>query len=263
MNMLSHIIKSSSLKRKADVLDADDQVSSHVVFSTPVKTERAMSASSTIIDQSPSGRSSATACSEDLEKLIEKVTSIPPKTLRKSLLERLKSTSSVPTPDQVTALLSALDGIEPPPTLHCARCHKDYLEEDNMDRSCVMDHDDDSTEVEAGHVTWGCCGQTVPGDGSDGPPPGWCYEGKHTPDRSKARYREDYDSDASEDGLQSCEQKKCKGAAPPRKKRKSSATPSKRRRRPVQEVHVVITRNRGERPPPSSTTKKRASSLSS
>lgn len=27
---------------------------------------------------------------------------------------------------------------------------------------------------------WGCCGQTVEGDGDQGPPDGWCYEGRHT-----------------------------------------------------------------------------------
>ena len=57
-----------------------------------------------------------------------------------------------------------------------------------MDRSCVMEHDDNSTDVQYGETTWGCCGQTVEGDGSDGPPAGWCYEGKHTASRPFSRY---------------------------------------------------------------------------
>ncbi len=51
-----------------------------------------------------------------------------------------------------------------------------------------MPHDDESAIVDrirtglgAEYETlWGCCGRTVDGDGDQGPPDGWCYEGKHT-----------------------------------------------------------------------------------
>jgi len=95
-----------------------------------------------------------------------------------------------------------------------------------------MDHDDDSTEVKHGETTWGCCGNTVKGADT---PLGWCYEGKHTTDRQKARYREDYENadDEDEDGLQSCEQRKCK-----RRAAQNSSS------------HEIVTRHRGERLPP-------------
>ena len=87
--------------------------------------------------------------------------------------------------------------LAPPPRLHCVRCHKDYVEVENDDRSCLVAHDDESAEVErvgtakrAGRVPgtvratfetlWGCCGKIVEGDGDQGPPDGWCYEGMHT-----------------------------------------------------------------------------------
>jgi hypothetical protein len=79
--------------------------------------------------------------------------------------------------------------LTPPPRLHCARCHADYVEVENSERACRVPHDDESAEVErigrgAGgaeyETLYGCCGRTVEGDGSEGPPDGFCYEGKHT-----------------------------------------------------------------------------------
>lgn len=119
--------------------------------------------------------------------------------------------------DQIPAIFSFFSALTPPPQLHCVRCHKDYVEVENSTRSCLVAHDDDSAEVErvgrnrvagetgAEYVTiWNCCGKTVrpllihhskapiltkhirtlenqvEGDGDQGPPDGWCYEGKHT-----------------------------------------------------------------------------------
>jgi len=79
-----------------------------------------------------------------------------------------------------------------------------------------MAHDDESAIVEfvgrgkkgAEYETnWGCCGQTVDGDGDLGPPAGWCFEGKHCADRNLAKYR--HDADEHGDRLDSCERKKC------------------------------------------------------
>jgi hypothetical protein len=73
------------------------------------------------------------------------------------------------------------------------------MEIENDDRSCLVPHDDDSALVErvgraakrrggeGGPVyetLWQCCGKTVEGDGDQGPPDGWCYEGRHTVCRS-------------------------------------------------------------------------------
>ena len=119
------------------------------------------------------------------------ISSVPAKTLHDYTLAQLPS-SAQPTIDALAIFFAALT---PPPRLHCVRCHKDYVEVENDDRSCLVPHDDDSAEVErvgrAGHerrtkegteyeTIWGCCGKTTEGDGSQGPPDGWCYEGKHT-----------------------------------------------------------------------------------
>ncbi|KAG8897961.1 hypothetical protein FRB99_007771, partial [Tulasnella sp. 403] len=155
------------------------------------------------------------------------VQSFPPKSFHASLLSRLDEAK----PDQVKALTDLLEGLTPPSKLHCARCHRDYLEEENYERSCVMDHDDNSTAVRHGETIWGCCGHVAEGEET---PAGWCYEGRHTDDRTKARYRDDADDE--DDGLQSCQERKC----------------HKRHKAPISnEVHVVITRRKGERLPPS------------
>ncbi|KAF6746192.1 hypothetical protein DFP72DRAFT_923382 [Ephemerocybe angulata] len=68
--------------------------------------------------------------------------------------------------------------------------------------SCRVPHDDDSALVERVGVSsssadaatyqtlWGCCGGVVEGDGDQGPPDGWCYEGMHTIDTRRARDEE-------------------------------------------------------------------------
>lgn len=108
-----------------------------------------------------------------LDALKHLVRSCPPKSFHANLLKRLDGA----TPEQVSVLSTLLEGLEPPPVLHCSRCHQDYLEEENADRSCVMHHDDDSVTVEYGETTWGCCDNTTEGQE---PPAGWCYEGRHT-----------------------------------------------------------------------------------
>lgn len=119
------------------------------------------------------------------EALHELVTSIPPKTLHTYVLDNIP----VAPPDTLVALASFFATLSPPPRLHCARCHADYTDIENWDRSCRVPHDDDSAEIEwAGHkrgnsdyeTYYGCCGKTVEGEGDLGPPDGWCYEGMHT-----------------------------------------------------------------------------------
>ncbi|KAG8985103.1 hypothetical protein FRB90_004934 [Tulasnella sp. 427] len=165
-----------------------------------------------------------------LDQLKALVKSCPPKSFHEAILSRLDGAS----PEQVSSLTTLLEGLAPPPTLHCARCHQDYLEEENYDRVCVMDHDDNTSDVRSGHETfWGCCGAST---NNQEPPPGWCFEGKHTSDRAKARYREDFEDDEEQDGLQSCEERKC---------HRRNGT-----KKQFREVHVVITRRRSERQPP-------------
>ena len=69
-----------------------------------------------------------------LSALKATVRSYPPKSFHDALLHRLDSA----TPEQVSVLASLLEGLTPPLQLHCARCHHDYYEEDNGDRSCIM-----------------------------------------------------------------------------------------------------------------------------
>lgn len=119
------------------------------------------------------------------EALRALITSIPPKTLHAYVLAHIPDTP----PDTLFALTSFFATLTPPPLLHCVRCHADYIEVENSDRSCRVPHDDDSTNVEWVGLTrggseyethWGCCGKTVEGEGDLGPPDGWCYEGMHT-----------------------------------------------------------------------------------
>lgn len=119
------------------------------------------------------------------EALHSLVTSIPAKTLHAYVLDNIPAAP----PDTLAVLASFFATLSPPPLLHCARCHEDYTDIENGDRSCRVPHDDDSAEVEwVGHkrgdsdyeTYYGCCGKTVEGEGDLGPPDGWCYEGMHT-----------------------------------------------------------------------------------
>ena len=143
------------------------------------------------------------------QKLYRKIASIPAKTLHQYTLSKLRATTSPSTSSNpehhlshaaLAAVADFFADLHPPPKLHCVRCHKEYVEVENDDRSCTVAHDDESTFVErVGRGTrrgrggedgseyetlWQCCGKTVEGDGNQGPPDGWCYEGKHTVNRS-------------------------------------------------------------------------------
>ncbi|KAN0126484.1 hypothetical protein V8E52_000124, partial [Russula decolorans] len=146
------------------------------------------------------------------EALHSLITSIPAKTLHAYLLDNI---SAAP-PDTLAALASFFAALSPPPLLHCVRCHKDYIDVENGDHSCCIPHDEDNIDIE--HVGWGrgnseyettydCCNKTVEGEGDEGPPDGWCYEGMHTTDRKRARFRAD--STNSDDMLVSCIQLNC------------------------------------------------------
>jgi hypothetical protein len=135
------------------------------------------------------------------------IASVPPQTLHAYTLAHLSPVApspfpfaipaaglvlhTPPTPPSARTLAALTDffcNLTPPPKLHCVRCHKGYFELENTDRSCLVPHDDDSAivdRVRTGLGTeyetlWGCCGRTVEGDGDQGPPDGWCYEGRHT-----------------------------------------------------------------------------------
>ncbi|KXN88973.1 hypothetical protein AN958_06435, partial [Leucoagaricus sp. SymC.cos] len=148
--------------------------------------------------------------------------------------------SEPPSPRTLTALTNFFANLVPPPRLHCVRCHKSYFEVENTDRSCLVPHDDESAEVERVGATgrskgigteyetlWGCCGKTVEGDGDMGPPDGWCYEGKHTTDLKRARFRAD--STPYDDKLTSCERLRCH--EPPSSSPHSTRGGAKKRRR--------------------------------
>jgi hypothetical protein len=143
------------------------------------------------IAMSPPPGSSIPAVPSTPEALHSLVTSIPAKTVHAYLLDNIPA---APT-EILVALASFFATLSPPPLLHCVRCHEDYTDIENSDRSCRVPHDDDSAEVEwAGHkrgnsdyeTYYGCCGKTVEGEGDLGPPDGWCYEGMHTVSHDKS-----------------------------------------------------------------------------
>ncbi|KAF7969921.1 hypothetical protein HWV62_25520 [Athelia sp. TMB] len=165
------------------------------------------------------------------EALHSLVRSVPPKILHEYVLEHLHPSLAAASPLspiygppplplttlELNVLATFFSTLAPPPLLHCVRCHNGFFDVENTDRSCTMAHDDDAAEVErvgAGRLSlggeggahyetlWGCCGRTVEGDGDMGPPDGWCYEGKHTTDPKRARFRAD--STPHDDKLSRC-----------------------------------------------------------
>ncbi|CDO69573.1 hypothetical protein BN946_scf184759.g13 [Trametes cinnabarina] len=157
-----------------------------------------------------------------VDSLTAHIASIPAKVLHSYVLARIPSQPE----ETLPTLASFFSELAPPPKLHCVRCHKDYTEVENDDRSCLVPHDDESAEVERVGTTkranrapgtvgatyetlWGCCGKIVEGDGDQGPPDGWCYEGKHTTDIKRARFRAD--STPQDDKLVSCLRLNCHG----------------------------------------------------
>ncbi|KIY48840.1 hypothetical protein FISHEDRAFT_58657 [Fistulina hepatica ATCC 64428] len=142
-----------------------------------------------------------------LASLSSLIKSVPPSTMHSYTLSHLNKVAT----SELACLSSFFSKLEPPPRLHCVRCHKYYFDIENTDRSCLVAHDDDSAEVErigGGYeTTYECCGKTVEGEGDMGPPDGWCFEGVHTTDLKRARFRAD--STIHDDKLVSCLQAGC------------------------------------------------------
>ncbi|CAL1700056.1 unnamed protein product [Somion occarium] len=156
------------------------------------------------------------------DSLTSLIKTVPAKVLHTYTLSRIPDASE----DVLKSLATFFDTLTPPPKLHCVRCHKDYVDVENDDRSCLVPHDDESAEVERVGRTakkegrrisegmeyetlWGCCGKVTEGNGDQGPPDGWCYEGKHTTDIKRARFRAD--STPQNDKLVSCLRLNCHG----------------------------------------------------
>ncbi|KAG5337717.1 hypothetical protein C0989_009042 [Termitomyces sp. Mn162] len=146
------------------------------------------------------------------------IQTIPPQTLHAYTLSRLHPSNTTLDSAMLHHLSTFFASLAPPPELHCVRCHKSFFEIENTDRSCLVAHDDESAEVERVsarakgtgtlyETLWNCCGKTVEGDGDMGPPDGWCYEGQHTTDTKRARFRAD--STMHDDKLVSCERLRC------------------------------------------------------
>ncbi|KAG2130207.1 uncharacterized protein EDB93DRAFT_1180920 [Suillus bovinus] len=161
----------------------------------------------------------------DSSVLYDLVRSVPPQTLHTYTLAHLCPTSDPPlippSPRTLTALTHFFHELSPPPQLHCVRCHSSFFELSNTDTSCRISHDDESALVDrsAYETLWGCCGRSVEGTGDMGPPDGWCYEGRHTTDTKRARFRAD--STIHDDKLVSCSATGCHG-----RKRKRSVSVS-------------------------------------
>ncbi|KAF9651201.1 hypothetical protein BDM02DRAFT_3091664 [Thelephora ganbajun] len=190
------------------------------------------------------------------QKLYRLIASVPAKTLHQYILSKLRVATNPSTPSTsehhlshatLAAVADFFVDLHPPPKLHCVRCHKEYVEVENDDRSCTVAHDDESTLVERigrgvrrgrggedgseYETLWQCCGKTVEGDGDQGPPDGWCYEGKHTTDVKRARWRAD--STPQDDKLVSCLRRNCNiqsrpASSPPVKLPSSVSAPRKR-----------------------------------
>ncbi|KAI9429956.1 hypothetical protein H4582DRAFT_2064376 [Lactarius indigo] len=171
------------------------------------------------------------------EALHAVISKIPTKTLHAYVLARLPTAP----PDTFAAFASFFAEIAPPPLLHCVRCHSDYIEVENDDRSCQVPHDESSGEIEwvssvgrndsEYQTEYGCCGKTVDGEGDMGPPDGWCYEGMHTTDVKRARFRDD--STSSDDMLESCAKLNCRLPGPrPRGSSSTSGVRANRARLP-------------------------------
>jgi len=149
------------------------------------------------------------------EALHSLITTIPAKTLHSYVLAHIPTAS----PDTLVSLASFFATIAPPPLLHCVRCHADYMEIENNDRSCRMPHDEESIEIEwvgwhgksesEYETNYGCCDRTVEGEGDDGPLDGWCYEGMHTTDTNRALFRADSEPELGDDKLVSCLELNC------------------------------------------------------
>lgn len=100
--------------------------------------------------------------SEELFTLVKKV---PPKILHEYVLRNLPHASL----QEATALTEFFARLSPPPVLHCVRCHKNFVEVENTDLSCMVHHDDDTAEVMHGggsrkttyETLWGCCNKLV------------------------------------------------------------------------------------------------------
>lgn len=137
----------------------------------------------------------------DSKVLYELMLTIPPKTLHAYALAHLRphtpqptvltdapeSHTPPPSPETISKLSRFFSTLAPPPLLHCVRCHDDFyaIENEEKDRACRVPHDDESalvSRIPGGNyeTLWGCCGQISAGDGGQGPPDGWCYEGRHT-----------------------------------------------------------------------------------
>ncbi|KAI0265825.1 hypothetical protein BC834DRAFT_154374 [Gloeopeniophorella convolvens] len=183
---------------------------------TPSPSEAASSALEPAAQIAPSEPSAAIAPVQTLEPTAEaihaRVASVPPKTLQAYVLAQLPTAPQ----DVLPALAAFFTALTPPPLLHCVRCHADYTDVENSDRACRVAHDDESAEVERVgrgrgdseyETLWGCCGRTVEGEGDLGPPDGWCYEGMHTTDPKRARFRAD--SSPGDDKLVSCLRLNC------------------------------------------------------
>jgi len=173
----------------------------------PAKRARSMSPSKTV-GFNGEGVQLPPMNSDELLTLVKKV---PPKILHEYVLKNLPHASL----QEAAALTEFFSRLSPPPVLHCVRCHKNYVEVENTDLSCLVHHDDETAEVmHAGgsrkttyETLWGCCNKLVEGDGDQGPPDGFCYEGKHTTDLKRARFRAD--STTQDDKLISCRRKRC------------------------------------------------------
>jgi len=129
------------------------------------------------------------------KSLHDLVKSVPAQTLRTYTLAALARTNATE-PSLFPGLARFFATLERPPELHCVRCHWDYLEVENNDHSCCIEHDDEATGIQQGgsegkeyQVHMACCGKMFGVDDCGETPDGLCFEGRHTTDAMRARLR--------------------------------------------------------------------------
>ena len=89
--------------------------------------------------------------------LRSRIEKMPLKTLHDYVLANLDS----PSPERSESLLDVFESLKMPQKIHCARCHKDYFEDENTKFSCRMEHDDDTMDGDRQVWEWLCCGLTI------------------------------------------------------------------------------------------------------
>ena len=95
----------------------------------------------------------------DINDIQARLKDMPPHTLKNYVLEKLSKPGKEPSGD----VLDFFAAVEVPTELHCARCHQNFYEDANTDKSCEIEHDDEPEFSYNGddEAVYLCCGYSV------------------------------------------------------------------------------------------------------